>query len=375
MRQIALALGLIVFASANAQTAATPADQPYTLTTRSTLVLVPTLVKTKSGELVYTLAASDFLLTDDGMEQKLTLEADNGADPLALVIVAQIGATGVDQLDKYRGLGTSLEAMIGNVPHRVAVVAFDSVPSLEQPFTEDIAKAATTLGKLDQGDGGSAILDALGFSVDLLRRQPIQYRRAILLLSETVDHGSRLAFDDAVRQMSDTNTSIYSIAFSSSKSRVKEEAAKLNNPNTGPAKGCFSTDPNDPNVPPDAAQHRFSQIWDCLSQLAPPLRALTMAQIIGSNGLRRNVPEAVARLTGGESFKMGDTRAIQRSLQTLSNHLPNRYILSFHPQSSHPGFHFLAVHLRDYDHLVVTARNGYWEDLPAARSASPAPAP
>lgn len=366
MRPTHLAIVLCLTASLPtlAQTPATPSDQPFTLTARSTLVLVPTLVKTKSGELVYTLTANDFTLTDDGVEQKLTLEADNGADPLALVIVAQIGATAIDQLDKYRGLATSLEALIGNVPHKVAVVAFDTVPSLEQPFTGDIGLAAKTLGNLDQGNGGSAILDALGFSVDLLRRQPIQYRRAILLLSETVDHGSKLSFEDAVQQLSDTNTSIYSIAFSSSKSRIRDEAAKLNNPNPGPAKGCFSTDPDDPNVPPDASQHRFAQIWDCLSQLAPPLRALKMAEILGENGLRRNIPETVAHLTGGESFKMGDTRSIQRTLQTLSNHLPNRYVLSFHPQSPHPGFHFLAVHLRDYDHLTVLARTSYWQDTP-----------
>ena len=368
MRTIPLAAALSLFLlTASAQTPALLPDQPFTLSTGSTLVLVPTLVKTKAGELVYTLTANDFTLTDDGVEQKLTLEQDNGADPLALVIVAQVGAAGAEQLDKYRGLATSLESMIGNVPHKVAVVAFDSIPTVEQPFTEDINSAAKTLGNLESGDNGSAILDALGFAVDLLRRQPIQYRRAILLLSETVDHGSKLSFEDAVRRLSDTNTSIYSIAFSSSRSRVKDEAAKLNNPNPGPVKGCFSTDPNDPNVPPDAAQHRLAQLWDCLSQLAPPLRALTMAQIVGTNGLHRNIPETVARLTGGESFKMGDTRSIQRDLQTLSNHLPNRYVLSFHPQSPHPGFHFLAVHLRDYDHLTVLARTSYWQESSSAQ--------
>ncbi len=363
---LALALFLITLPSALtlAQTPSAPPEQPFTLSARSTLVLVPALVKTKSGELVYTLTANDFTLTDDGVEQKLTLEADNGADPLALVIVVQIGAAGAEQLDKYRGLATSLETLIGNVPHEVAVVAFDTVASLEQPFTEDIGAVAKTLGNLDQGNTGSAILDALGFSVDLLRQQPLEYRRAILLLSETVDHGSKLSFDDAVRELSDTNTSIYSIAFSSSKSRIRDEAAKLSNPNPGPAKGCFSTDPNDPNVPPDAAQHRFAQIWDCLSQLAPPLRALKMAEILGANSLRRNIPETVARLTGGESLKMGDTRSIQRSLLTLSNHLPNRYVLSFHPQSPHSGFHFLAVRLRNYDHLTVLARSSYWQDAP-----------
>ena len=34
------------------------------------LVLVPTLIKTSSGEPVFGLTANDFILTDDGIEQK-----------------------------------------------------------------------------------------------------------------------------------------------------------------------------------------------------------------------------------------------------------------------------------------------------------------
>ncbi|MDQ2926498.1 MAG: VWA domain-containing protein, partial [Acidobacteriota bacterium] len=49
----------------------TPASSPTsTLSVRSTLVLVPALVKTKGGDVVFTLSADDFILTDDGVEQK-----------------------------------------------------------------------------------------------------------------------------------------------------------------------------------------------------------------------------------------------------------------------------------------------------------------
>jgi hypothetical protein len=68
------------------------------------------------------------------------------------------------------------------------------------------------------GDNGAAILDALGYSVDLLRGQPQKYRRAILMISETLDRGSHLTLEHALRAVTDTNTVIYTIAFSTGKS-------------------------------------------------------------------------------------------------------------------------------------------------------------
>jgi hypothetical protein len=50
-------------------------DQP-TLTVSSTLVEVPVLVKTKGGEVIFQLTGDDFLLTDNGVPQHLTLDQD-----------------------------------------------------------------------------------------------------------------------------------------------------------------------------------------------------------------------------------------------------------------------------------------------------------
>ena len=59
----------------------------------------PALVRTHSGELVYTLTAKDFTLTDNGVEQKLSLEEDSGSEPLALVVAIQTGGAGARQFD------------------------------------------------------------------------------------------------------------------------------------------------------------------------------------------------------------------------------------------------------------------------------------
>ena len=370
--------------AAQATTAGQTASPGAVLRTGSTLVLVPALVKTKHGDPVFTLTADSFVVTDDGVEQKIRLEEDSGAQPLALAIVVETGGAGARFLDDYRDLEPMLEAVVGNVQHRVAVMGFDSQPYVLQPFTSHLERIGSALSQLQAGDDGASILDALGYAVNLLRRQPAGYRRAILLLSETVDQGSHLKIEDALRQLSDSNTSIYSIAFSSSKTEIKHEAAGIaNDPNPGPAGGCMAKPDADQDSGQDAAQdpgpdagkdgqdagkaavpnnNRLKQAWNCAGVLLPPLRLANLAFVVGMNGLRKNAAETVAQLSGGEYFSFKDTRGVERALTAISNHIPNRYVLSFEPQSPHPGIHAIGLHLKDYPDLVVTARSSYWAE-------------
>jgi VWFA-related protein len=367
--------------------------QASLLSTRSTLVLAPALVRNKAGDLVFTLAINDFVLTDDGVPQKLTLEQDTGGEPLALVVIIEIGGAGAREFNKFNSIAPPLAPMlasiVGNVPHKVAVVAFDSQPTLLQNFTSNLDTAADTIASLTPGctrqhhlencasplaihnlslgDNGAAILDTLGFSVDLLRNQPPEYRRAILLISETLDRGSHLKLEAALRAISDTNTVIYSIGYSTGKSEAAHYAARelptqpgglwMENHHPNPPTGCMGKDP-DPD--PDATQNKAIQAYDCLTQLVPPLALAKMAAIAATDGLKRNVPETVAHLTGGEYFKLTDAKALERSLATISNHIPNRYVLSFQPQSPHPGLHVIKLSVPNYSKLAVTARTSYW---------------
>src|SRR5882757_9382216 len=129
MRYVAVvAILLLQVATIQGQSSSSPSPQIPVLRTQSTLVLVPTLVRTKGGDLVYTLSADDFRLTDNTVEQKLTLEDDAGGQPLALVVVVETGGAGARQLDKFRKLGTMIETVAGSVSHSIAVVDFDSKP-------------------------------------------------------------------------------------------------------------------------------------------------------------------------------------------------------------------------------------------------------
>ena len=99
----------------------------------STLVIVPTLVRSASGEFVTNLDASDFRLTDNGIQQKVSFEQSEN-EPLAVVVLVQTGGVASSQLQNYSKLDTVLEYMLDGSPRNVALVTFDSRVEQIWPF-------------------------------------------------------------------------------------------------------------------------------------------------------------------------------------------------------------------------------------------------
>jgi hypothetical protein len=415
--------GLVAAAGpfARGQAAGEKNDTPLKVSAQ--LVLVPALVREKSGALVYTLAAKDFVLTDDGIPQRVRLEQDIGGEPLALVVVMEADAarqsTGWKPTDRnqpanrFTHLSTLVEGIVGNVAKKIAVVEFDRRVQLVEDFTPNMDAVESALADASEdenSDGGAAILDGLGFAVEMLKKQPTSYRRAILLLSETNDRGSQLPLAKAIRAVSDTNTTIYSVAFSSGKVASSEYGHKwlptkqakprmkpgapppppgslpgssygtalkmmldymttgvfLENTEPYPPGGCFAKDP-DAKQP----QNKASRIYDCLGQLAPPLALAKMAALAATDGIRMNVPKTVAEMTGGEYYGFNGEKSLETALTTIANHVPNRYLLSFQPHDPHPGIHALELKLPEYPGVEVTARSSYWADVETAGQPAP----
>ena len=284
------------------------------------------------------------------MPQQIALDPDTDSQPLALAIVVETGGAGARHLGDYRQLDSILEALIGDVQHRVAIISFDSAPHMVLLFTPKTSDAAIQLGTLDAGDQGAAILDGIALAAEKLRKQPETYRRAILLLSETIDQGSKTTLGEALRLVSDTNIQIYSFAFSSTGSAVSHEASKLSSSEPGPPHGCFSHDGADPEY----EGHYNKQVLDCISQLAPPLRLATMTFLTARNSLQDQHRMSPSHNSPEESFiAFMHGNSLRTGLIKTSNDIPNYYVVSFRaPTSPTPGPHALHVEAKGHRKLA-----------------------
>jgi len=316
---------------------ASPQQQEPTQTLHSTatLVLVPTLVRTASGELIPNLTAGDFRLTDNGVEQKVTVEQLE-RQPLAVVVLLQTGATAPRQFPYYRNVGTLLDYMMGEAPHKVALITFDSQPEEIWDFPVRSDGISSAFAHPEPGDGGAALLDAVGTAIDVLERQPETYRRIILLLSQTHDTGSKATPEEIVQRLGKSNTTIYSVTFSPSKTWLKDQFTKPRHGNPP-----YQLSPNQPPI---------IGTFDLGTPLGVALSAM-----------RADTASGIASLSGGEDLQFSDKNDLERQLSLLANHIPNRYTLSFRPTSSEPGFHRLQVQvLHQTVATTVAARTAYW---------------
>lgn len=327
-------------------------EQVPTLRSESNVVLVPTLVRTKDGEISYGLTAKDFIIEDNGVEQEVTLDDAPEREPMSLVVAIQTGGKASTQFKRrpdlslydsfyseeerkdcrkrrhpcptaIGGLGALLANFMDETRGEVALVTFDSMVYRFQDFTEDAAKISDRLTKLTPGDRGAAILDAVSFSGKLLDSRPRNRRRVLLLISESRDHGSMTAtIASLAQQLAASNTLVCSLTFSPMRGEFIEDLKAI------PSGDNFDL-----------------------------LRPLTAS--VGS--LRKNVSRGVAGVTGGETGRFKDKATFDATFGALTNDIRGRYLLSFHPKNPKPGPHAIRVRLRESrKDLIVKARLQYW---------------
>ena len=135
----------------------------------TTEVLVPTLVEKKGGGILYGLKASDFVLEDNGVPQKIRVQEEMDTAPVALVVAVEEGGASVLEFGKLAKMGPLLDVFLADPRSRVALVGFDSVPHLIHDYTHDedevnAGAAAVAAGRWRRGDSGYGELrgDAAG---------------------------------------------------------------------------------------------------------------------------------------------------------------------------------------------------------------------
>jgi len=303
---------------------ATACPQETTLRSQTNLVLLPTLVKDSQGRVIYGLEAKGFIVEDDGVEQSARLDDTAEGQPISLVLAIETGRRASYEFPRVQGLKTMLDPIFAMGTARVAIVKFDSQVNLTRDFSVDESLIDSDLMNLQPGDAGAGILDAIRYSVGLLQKEPDDRLRVLLLISETRDHGSHTKVEDAVAAIGQSNTLMYALAFSPGLSNILD-TARGNNKNE---------------------MHEGANFLDL---------AYRTAQL-----MRKNVPETVTRMTGGEYELFATRKKFEVRMNDFTNHLHSRYLLSFAPKEPHPGLHLLRVRVKDSKDAVVLSRTSYW---------------
>jgi VWFA-related protein len=309
---------------------AIPSDQYDTPTIHinTSVVLVPTLVEKKHGDVLFGLQPKDFALFDNGVPQSVRVDEDMDAQPISLVVCVQRGRDAALEFKTFARLGPLLELFLGDGNGEAALVAFDSQPSFVADFDKDTSNIEKQLQRLPPGDGGGAILDAAGFSLRLLAEQPADHLRVLLLISETRDHGSHhITIPQLVQRIGTSNTLVLSLTFSPSKAELRE--------------------------------------WG----RGRPSGSLLAPFVMAANAMRKNTPRTLASMSGGEYMAFSKDKKFEKEISRVADHARNRYMLSFHPTDLTPGLHAIDVDLTaDYGARVV-ARTSYWAVNDAVRPA------
>jgi VWFA-related protein len=323
-------------------------EQQPSFRTQSTMVLVPALVTDKKGSIIYGLKAGDFIIEDDGVEQPLHLDQETSSPLVSLAVVIQLGRTALAELPRIRTLGTMLDPVLSQGRNRAAIITFDSEVELVQGFTTNADLIAADLGRLRPGDHQAAILDAVAYAVALLKQEPKERQRVLLLVSETRDHGSHVrTMEETVRDIADSNTLVYTLAFSPTVSNVLDTLRGKTGKEIQPAPP--------PDQIPTAAVGPGGTPRGGVG-LMPLL-------IVAAQAMRKNAPKTIAAMTGGEYELFKSHAGFESRMVEFANHLHNRYLLSFEPKDPHPGLHRVRVRLRQSADAIILARDRYWAEL------------
>lgn len=330
-------------------------DNPTTFSTDVNVVNVFATVHDKKGQIVSTLNRDDFTLQEDGRPQIIKYFARESDLPLTLGLLvdtsmSQRRVLGAEKTASY----TFLEQVLREDKDHAFVIHFDHEVELLQDLTSSRAKLEKALDSLQtpemdqQGGGrggggggwggrgggqgmrggGTHLYDAVLLACDELMSKQ-QGRKAVIVLSDGVDRGSKMTMDDAVRSAERADTLVYSVLFSS-----REEYGSRGFGGRGGGWGGGG--------------------WG--GGGGHGRRGGYGEEVDGKKVLQR-----ISKETGGGFFEVSGKEPIEKIYARIQEELRNQYSLGYVSDQTTlgPGFRRIQLTAKKSD-LIVQARDGYY---------------
>ena len=325
----------------------TPPEALAKITARVTLVSTPVTVRDSRGSMIHDLDQQDFVVTDNGVPQKIT-HFDVGGDPLSIVVVVETSSRVDPLLPQLRKLGSIFTEQVMGPDAEAAVLGFDDSVDRLQGFTRSHDSVQTVFAGLKTGESGQRLFDAMSDAVEMLSGRckpsaetPVPGRRVLLVISEALDSGSETKLGEALRQAQLLNITIFSIGLSTIRGELQSKPRdNAPVPIAPPGISTIPAPPGTVNVPSTAGPGGGG------------VDLIALAQVIvqqAKSAETKRALELAAVATGGAYYSSFKGRSMEAALDEIGGELHSQYMISYSPPRSDDGndfgYHKISVAL------------------------------
>ncbi len=307
-------------------------------------------VRDKHGQIVNTLTKDDFKLEEDGRPQTIRYFAKETDLPLTLGLLVDTSMSQRRVLEQERVASYAfLEHLMREDKDKAFVIHFDWEIELLQDLTSSRKKLNAALEQLDMPEfqqsggggspgsgghhrgGGTTLYDAVFLASDEMMQKQ-QGRKALIILSDGVDTGSKLTLSRAIEAAQRSNTLVYSILFS--------DKDAYGNGGYGGHMGGMGGGMGRHGGMGRGGPGGYPQ---------------------ESHPDGKKVMEQIARETGGRFFEVTKKQSIDQIYASIEEELRNQYNLGYTPDKADAASGFRKIHLTTTQKdLIVQTREGYY---------------
>jgi hypothetical protein len=221
---------------------------PTTISVDARLVNLPVVVRDKKGALIQNLTKDDFTLQVDGKPQTIRYFDKDTNLPLNLGLLVDTSISQRNVIDEERSASsTFLDQMLTTSKDKAFIAQFSRQTELLQDLTSshpllqaalkeiDTPSSTTDSSDTDNAShrhGGTTLYDALFLTSDEIMRKQTG-RKAVIILSDGVDNGSKETLAHSIETAQRADTIIYAIYFKG------QETHPMDNNNQRRSRGGF----------------------------------------------------------------------------------------------------------------------------------------
>lgn len=183
-----------------------------TIKVETKLVSVPTTVSDRNGRYIPNLTAADFQIFQDGIQQNIEFFAAT-EEPITVALLIDTSQSTRPVLGDIKDSAKSFIKLL-TPADRAMIVSFDFAAHTLSPLTNDQEKLKNSIksAEIPKQLAGTTLRDAVYDTINTAFKG-LTGRKAIILLTDGKDFGSRISRETLLYGMEESDTLVYTVFF------------------------------------------------------------------------------------------------------------------------------------------------------------------